>query len=97
GKAHVAERIDFRHRKSRAVAATLPVLSPPPSLPLPPQPPPQLPPPQAIELALRGLHNMGFSRSDERRAVDHVSKCRVENGDELDVQDLLRGAIAALT
>ncbi|MEA2750820.1 MAG: hypothetical protein QOI41_4963, partial [Myxococcales bacterium] len=91
GKAHVAERIDFRQRRSRAVAATLPALSPPPSLPLPP------PPPQAIELAVRGLHNMGFSKSDARRAVDHVSQRRVANGDELDVQDLLRGAIAALT
>ncbi|MDB5219920.1 MAG: hypothetical protein JWO86_7847 [Myxococcaceae bacterium] len=92
GKAHVAERIDFRQRKSRAVAATLPSLSPPPPLPgLPP------PPPQAIELALRGLHNMGFSKSDARRAVDHVSQRRVANGDALDVQDLLRGAIAALT
>jgi 5-methylcytosine-specific restriction endonuclease McrA len=89
GKAHVAERIDFRQRRSRAVAATLPALSPPP--PLPP------PPPQAIELAMRGLHNMGFSKSDARRAVDHVSHRRVANGDELDVQDLLRGAIAALT
>jgi hypothetical protein len=92
GKAHDAERIDFRQRKSRAVAATLPSLSPPPPLPgLPP------PPPQAIELALRGLHNMGFSKSDARRAVDHVSQRRVANGDALDVQDLLRGAIAALT
>jgi hypothetical protein len=79
GKAHVAERIDFRQRKSRAVA-------PPPS-----------PSPQVIELALRGLHNMGFSRTDARRAVDHVSQRRVANGDALDVQDLLRGAIAALT
>ena len=87
GKAHVAERIDFRQRRSRAVAATLPSLSPPP-------PPP---PPQVIELALRGLHSMGFSKSDARRAVDHVSQGRVANGDELDVQDLLRGAIAALT
>ncbi|MDB5221096.1 MAG: hypothetical protein JWO86_9023, partial [Myxococcaceae bacterium] len=89
GKTHVAERIDFRQRRSRAVAAPLPSLSPP--VPSPP------PPPYAIELALRGLHNMGFSQSDARRAVDHVSHRRVANGDELDVQDLLRGAIAALT
>jgi 5-methylcytosine-specific restriction endonuclease McrA len=89
GKAHVAERIDFRQRKSRAVAATLPSLSPPP--------PPPSPPPQVIELALRGLHNMGFSKTDARRAVDRVSQRRVANGDALDVQGLLRGAIAALT
>jgi Holliday junction resolvasome RuvABC DNA-binding subunit len=91
GKAHVAERIDFRQRKSRAAAATLPAMSPPPPASLRP------PPPQAIELALRGLHNMGFNKSDARRAVDHVSQRRVANGDELDVQNLLRGAIAALT
>ncbi|MDB5214144.1 MAG: hypothetical protein JWO86_2071, partial [Myxococcaceae bacterium] len=89
GKAHVAERIDFRQRRSRAVAATLPALSPPS-----PPPPPSS---QVIELAVRGLHNMGFTKSDARRAVDHVSQRRVANGEELDVQDLLRGAIAALT
>ena len=81
GKAYVAERIDFRQRRSRP--ATKPVPSPPP--------------PQVIELALRGLHKMGFSKTDARRAVDHVSQRRVANGDALDVQDLLRGAIAALT
>jgi hypothetical protein len=85
GKAHVAERIDFRQRRSRAVAATLPSL-PPPS-----------PPPQIFELALRGLHNLGFSKTDARRALDHVSQRRVANGDALDVQDLLRRAIAVLT
>jgi len=83
GKAHVAEQIDFRQRKSRTVAK--PVLAPPP------------PPPQIIELALRGLHNLGFSKSDARRAVDQVSQRRVANGDPLDVQDILRGALAALT
>jgi Holliday junction resolvasome RuvABC DNA-binding subunit len=51
----------------------------------------------ASELALRGLHNTGFSKSDVRRAEDHVSHRRVANGDEVDVQDLLRGAIAVLT
>jgi hypothetical protein len=40
---------------------------------------------------------MGFSKSDARRDVDHVSRRRVANGDEVDVQDLLRGAIAVLT
>ncbi|MDB5218709.1 MAG: hypothetical protein JWO86_6636, partial [Myxococcaceae bacterium] len=99
GKAHVAERIDFRQRKSRAAAATLPAPSPPlsPLSPLSPPPPLPPPPPRAIDLAVRGLHNMGFTKSDARRAVDHVSQRRVANGDELDVQDLLRGAIAALT
>jgi 5-methylcytosine-specific restriction endonuclease McrA len=101
GKAHVAERIDFRQRRSRAVAATLPALSPPPPSP-PPSPspspsPPSSPSPHVIELALRGLHNMGFSKTDARRALDHVSQRRVANGDELDVRDLLREAIAALT
>ena len=83
GKAHVAEQIDFRQRKSRAVAK--PVLAPRPS------------PSPVIELALRGLHNLGFKKSDARRAVDEVSHRRVATGEELDVQDLLRGAIAALT
>jgi Holliday junction resolvase RuvA-like protein len=83
GKAHIAERIDFRQRKSRAVAK--PVLAPPPDSS------------QVIELALRGLYNLGFRKSDARQAVDHVSQRRIANGDELDVQDLLRGAIGALT
>jgi Holliday junction resolvase RuvA-like protein len=78
GKAHVAERIDFRQRKSRA-PVTLP------------------PPPQVIELVLRGLHNLGFSKPEARRALDQVSQHGVANRDELDAQDLLRGAIAALT
>ncbi|MDB5216021.1 MAG: hypothetical protein JWO86_3948, partial [Myxococcaceae bacterium] len=81
GKAHVAERIDFRQRKSPGVATRV---SP-------------SPPPRVVELAVRGLHNMGFRETDARRAVGHVSQRRVANGDELDVQDLLRGAIAALT
>jgi 5-methylcytosine-specific restriction endonuclease McrA len=87
GKAHVAEQINFRQRKSRAVVKA--VLAPP--LPLP------LPPPQVIELALRGLHNLGFKKSDARRAVDEISHRRVATGEALDVQGLLRGAIAALT
>jgi Holliday junction resolvasome RuvABC DNA-binding subunit len=57
---------------------------------------PPAPRPHVIELALRGLNNMGFSKPDARRAVDHVSQ-RVAKGNELDVQDLLRGAIGALT
>jgi 5-methylcytosine-specific restriction endonuclease McrA len=52
---------------------------------------------QVIELALRGLHNLGFSKTDARRAVESISQRRVATGGELDVQDLLRGAIAALT
>jgi Holliday junction resolvasome RuvABC DNA-binding subunit len=55
------------------------------------------PPTQVIELAVRGLHNMGFSKTDARRAVDHISQRRVATGDDLDVQDLLREAIGALT
>jgi len=84
GKAHVVEQIDFRQRKSRAVAK--PVLGPSPA-----------PPPHVIELVLRGLHNLGFKKCDARRAVDEISHRRVATGEELDLQDLLRGAIAALT
>jgi 5-methylcytosine-specific restriction endonuclease McrA len=85
GKAHVAEQIDFRQRKSRAVANAV----------VAPHPP--APSPQVIELALRGLHNLGFKKSEARRAVDEVSHRRVATGEDLDVQELLRGAIAALT
>ena len=93
GKAHVAERIDFRQRKSRAAAAMLRVPSPPPlrSLPSPP------PPAQAVELALRGLRNMGVGASEARRAVEHAAQRHGTKGGVLDVQSLLRGAIAALT
>ena len=83
GKAYIAERIDFRQRKSRPVTIALP------------PPPPR--PPRAIEVALRGLHSMGFAKPDARRALEQVSQRRVANGDALDMQDLLRGAIAALT
>jgi len=110
GKAHVAERIDFRQRKSLALrqrtsrdVAAPPPPSPPPSTPpsaLPPplpSPSPSSQPPHVIELAVRGLHHMGFRKTDARRAVDHVTQRRVANGDPLDVQDILRGALAALT
>ncbi|MDB5216416.1 MAG: hypothetical protein JWO86_4343, partial [Myxococcaceae bacterium] len=55
------------------------------------------PPTQVIELAMRGLRNLGFCATDARRAVDHVSQRRVANGDALDLHDVLRGALAALT
>jgi len=74
---------DERQRKSRAVAKA--VVGP------------ASPPPQVIELALRGLHNLGFKKSDARRAVDEISHRRVATGEALDLQQLLRGAIAALT
>jgi 5-methylcytosine-specific restriction endonuclease McrA len=85
GKAYVAERIDFLQRKSRPAGSAVP------------SPPPPPPPPEAIELALGGLQNMGFAKADARRAVEHVSQRRIANGDGLEVQELLRGAIAALT
>jgi 5-methylcytosine-specific restriction endonuclease McrA len=85
GKAHIAERIDFRQRKSRAVAKGIPIPLRSPA------------PPPVIELALRGLCNLGFAKNDALRAVDHVSQHRIANGDALDVQELLRGALAALT
>jgi hypothetical protein len=40
---------------------------------------------------------MGFCAGDARRAVDHVAQRRVANGDALDLQDVLRGALVALT
>jgi hypothetical protein len=87
GKVHVAGRIDLRQRKSPAVVV-------PSRLPTPASSPP---PTQVIELAMRGLRNLGFCATDARRAVDHVSQRRVANGDALDLQDVLRGALAALT
>ncbi len=88
GKTHIAERIDFRQRKSRAAP------TPPPS-PSPPTPSSESA--EVLELAVRGLHHMGFRKTDARRAVEHVAQPRVANGDPLDVQDVLRGALAALT
>jgi hypothetical protein len=91
GKAHVAGRIELRQRKSRAVVM-------PSRLPTPASSPASSPPPtQVIELAMRGLRNLGFCATDARRAVVHVSQRRVANGDALDLQDVLRGALAALT
>ncbi len=52
--------------------------------------------PQLIELA-RGLANMGFARTDARRALEDVAHRRAANGEALEPPDLLRGAIAALT
>ena len=91
GKAHSPERIDLRQRRSRAITATRR-----PSCP-PPPPPPAAPSPQVMERAVFGLENMGFSRSDARRAVDLVTHRRGANTEALDVTDLVRGAIAALT
>jgi 5-methylcytosine-specific restriction endonuclease McrA len=83
GKAQVADRIHLRQQRSIAIAATR-ACSP-------------APPPRVIDLALRGLHSLGFSKSEAKRAVSHVSQGHGANGDGLDVRDLLRGAIAALT
>jgi Holliday junction resolvasome RuvABC DNA-binding subunit len=88
GKAHVAERIDLRRRKSPGVV----VLSR-----LPTEPASSPPPTQVTELALRGLRNLGFCATDARRAVDHVAQRRVANGDALDLPGVIRGALAALT
>jgi hypothetical protein len=75
GKAHVAERIDFRQRKSD----------------------PAVPQVAVQDLAVQGLHNLGFKKTDAQRAVDHVLQTRVASGEPLVIQDLLRGAIAELT
>ena len=88
GKAHVAERIDLRRRKSPSVVV--------PSR-LPTEPASSPPPTQVTELALRGLRNLGFCATDARRAVDHVAQRRVANGDALDLPGVIRGALAALT
>ena len=98
GKAHVAERIDLRQRKSPAVVVPSRLPTPTPaSSSLPSSPAAAPPPTQVIELALRGSRDMGFGATDARRAVDHVAQRRVANGDALDLQDVLRGALVALT
>jgi RuvA, C-terminal domain len=82
GKDVVARQIDFRQRKSAVSAAS----AVPPCAAAPPAP-------RILEVALRGLHNMGFPKTEARRALDSVS----QRGESLAVQDLLRNAIAALT
>lgn len=52
---------------------------------------------QVLDVALRGLQNMGFARTEARRALAEVSERCAANGEALDTPDLLRGAIAALT
>jgi 5-methylcytosine-specific restriction endonuclease McrA len=55
------------------------------------------PPRHVVELALRGLQNMGFAKAEARRALESVAVRRAANGEALGAPDLLRGAIAALT
>ena len=97
GKAHVAERIDLRQRKSPGVVGPSRLPTAPASSSLPSSPAAAPPPPHVIELALRGLRNMGFCASAARRAVDHVAQRRVANGEALDLEDVIRGALVALT
>ena len=95
GKEHVAGRIHLRQRKSPPpVVQSRPET---PSLSPLPSPTSSPPPTQVIELALRGLCNLGFRAADARRAVDQVSQRRIANGDPLDLQHVLRETIAALT
>jgi hypothetical protein len=53
--------------------------------------------PHLFEVALRGLHNMGFAKTEARRALEDISERCAANGEALDAPALLRGAIAALT
>ena len=53
--------------------------------------------PHVFEVALRGLQNMGFAKTEARRALEDVAERRAANGEALEAPDLLRGAIAALT
>jgi hypothetical protein len=53
--------------------------------------------PHVFEVALRGLQNMGFAKTEARRALRDISERRAANGEALETSELLRGAIAALT
>lgn len=50
-----------------------------------------------LEPALRGLENMGFAKTEARRALERVAQRRAANGEALEAQSLLRDAIASLT
>jgi 5-methylcytosine-specific restriction endonuclease McrA len=72
GKAYVAERIDFRQRKSPGVATPVPPL------------------PRVVELAVRGLHSLGFRETDARRARSFRAVSR-----PMELRAARRGARAA--
>jgi len=83
GKEHVARAVDFRRRKSRRLSSASP------------QPPTATAP--VVDLALRGLVNLGFSKTEARRALDDVVRRRHPSIETRPVVDVLRDAIAALT
>lgn len=81
GREYIARRIDFQRRKlNRARSANEPDGGPTA---------------RPVDLALRGLVNMGFAKSAAQRALDELTH-RNESA-ALPVADLLRQAIRALT
>jgi 5-methylcytosine-specific restriction endonuclease McrA len=87
GKAHVAERIHCRQRKAQRVNAQAPQA---------PQVPQAMPEEDTIDLVTRGLVNMGFTKTEVRRALDAV--CGDHGTDEpRELQQVLREALAVLT
>jgi Holliday junction resolvasome RuvABC DNA-binding subunit len=50
-----------------------------------------------LDLAMRGLINLGFARADAQRAIDGVSRRHANDAAPPAVQQLLREALAALT
>ncbi len=101
GKAHVAQAIDFRQRKSRRVESvepsTLPTSTPPGPLATAREAGAPDGATGAIDIALGGLVNLGFRRSDARRALAAVAQRRSPCVDAMPLADVLREAIAALT
>ena len=91
GREHVARRIDFRRRKSRR----------PDAAPRPIQERSKTshaaPAHELLDMASRGLVNMGFRETEARRALEVVSARRAAGGPGLPVQEILREALALLT
>ena len=86
GKAYVAERIHCRQHQSRCVMDEAVVTQSPADEASKSV--------KAVEQATRGLVNMGFAKTDVKRAVDAVL---ARHRDAVSAADLVRDAIGALT
>lgn len=82
GREHVASRIDLRRRKSKCIRASNDQAKPIST---------------GVDLALRGLVNMGFAKSDAERALEDVLRRHEASAGEPSIPDLLRETIRALS
>jgi hypothetical protein len=101
GRAHVARAIDVRRRTSPRASRPLPRAPMPPPSPMSPSslmaPSPSPSPSWSLDVALRGLVNLGFAKLDAQRVLADVSRRHANDVTSLPAPDLLREAIAALT